>query len=253
MDIRKYLKQKKVAQPLFEVLLLLRGLFFYGNRHQCPCCGWHNRTFIKSGFSLKRRDNGYCPRCNSKARHRRNFLFLESKTDIFNTDLRLLHVAPKYCLSRAFVKRKNFEYLAIDLQKSYNIGSLMDLSFSAILSNSMDVIVCIHVLEHIENDRQAIREIHRILKPGGWAIISVPIRLTEPTYEDPAIVSEIDRMREFGEKSHVRIYGGDFINRLMDGGFEVTLDRGDQLNPHQMEKYGLMDDENIFLVTKSIQ
>jgi predicted SAM-dependent methyltransferase len=253
MKIKTYLKQKKVTQPLFEVLLLLRGLLFYGNKHQCPCCGWHNRIFIKSGFSLKKRENGYCPRCNSKARHRRNFLFLESNTDFFNDDLRLLHVAPKYCLSRAFIQLPNIQYLAIDLKNSYNIGSLMDISCSAISSNAIDVIVCIHVLEHIENDRQAIRELHRILKPGGWAIISVPIRLTEPTYENPSVVSEIDRLREFGEKDHVRIYGSDFINRLKDGGFEVTLDRGDLLDPHQMRKFGLLEDENIFLVRKSIQ
>ncbi len=250
MDIRKFLKPEGLLRPFLEVVLFFRGLMFIGTKIHCPCCGWSFRYFIKSGNSLKRRDCGYCPRCNSKARHRRNFLYLKRRTNLFQDDLRLLHVAPKYSLSRVFSKLKKLDYIAIGLQNDLNITALMDLSKTSFSSNVVDCIVCIHVLEHIETDRLAIGELYRVLKPGGWAVVSVPIRLDQITYEDPTITSRADRKREFNEKDHVRIYGYDFEDRLKDAGFEVEKNLGTSLDPNDMRKYGLMDDETIFHLTK---
>jgi predicted SAM-dependent methyltransferase len=126
----------------------------------------------------------------------------------------------------------------------------MDITEIPFHSESYDAIICIHVLEHIEKDRRAIKELFRVLRPGGWALISVPIRLDQRTFEDPAIVTPEDRKRHFGEEEHVRFYGIDFSQRLEEAGFQVQLDRGQDLDPKTREKYGLLDDENVFYCKK---
>ena len=102
-------------------------------------------------------------------------------------------------------------------------------------SESYNAIICVHVLEHVENDRRAIGELFRVLKPDGWALITVPIDFTGETYEDPAIVEPGERKKHFGEEQHVRIYGFDFPERLQACGFQVLLDRGEDV-PLEMEK-----------------
>ncbi len=118
-------------------------------------------------------------------------------------------------------------------------------------SNSFDAIICIHVLEHVDDDKSAIGELYRVLKPGGWALISVPIDFRRDTYEDPSIVSPEDRQKHFGEPQHVRFYGRDFGDRLRAAGFEVRLDRGADVPAETKKQYGLMDDENVFYCTKT--
>ena len=119
-----------------------------------------------------------------------------------------------------------------------------------IQSGKFDAVICIHVLEHVEDDIMAIEELARVLKPGGWAFISVPIRLDQNTYEDPSIVLPEKRREAFGEESHFRFYGIDLIDRLKKGGFDVKLDRGSNIDKNMMMKYGLNDDENIFYCIK---
>ncbi|MBN1449874.1 MAG: hypothetical protein JW963_02580, partial [Anaerolineales bacterium] len=80
--------RKSIPPQLIEALLAVRSLLFIGNRFTCPCCEWKLRAFTFGGASLKVRHLGYCPRCNSKARHRRDWLYLEQKTNLFVDHLR---------------------------------------------------------------------------------------------------------------------------------------------------------------------
>jgi SAM-dependent methyltransferase len=193
---------------------------------------------------------GYCPRCNSKARHRRWWLFLQQNTNLFTDKLRLLHVAPNYCMSRRFSKLPNIDYVGVDYNNHRNICIKMDLPAAPLRSNSFDALICMHVLEHIPEDRQAMRELYRVLKPGGWAGISAPIRLDQKTYEDPSITSPQERERAFGETVHVRYYGYDLVDRLEEAGFQVKMYPGREVDAADRQKYGLRDDENIFYCTK---
>jgi SAM-dependent methyltransferase len=102
------------------------------------------------------------------------------------------------------------------------------------------------VLEHVEDDRAALAELCRVLRPGGWAIVTVPIRLDLLTYEDPAITAPAERARAFGERGHVRRYGRDFAERLKAAGFEVRLDRADAVPRALQARFGLRRDEHIF-------
>jgi SAM-dependent methyltransferase len=243
--------KKPIINQSIEILLTLRALLFIGNKYTCPCCGWKVRAFTHGGSSLRVRPLGYCPRCNAKARHRRWWLFLQTETNLFINHLRLLHVSPNYCLSRRFITLPNIEYVGVDFYNHRNICIKMNLPATPILSDTVDAILCIHVLEHIQEDRKAIHELYRVLKPGGWAGISAPIRLDQPTYEDPSITSPEERQRAFGETVHVRYYGFDLMDRLEEAGFQVKFFPGKDVDQLSRKKYGLRDDENIFYCTKN--
>ena len=96
---------------------------------------------------------------------------------------------------------------------------ITDLPFD---DSRFDAIYCSHVLEHVPDDRKAMSELRRVLRPGGWAILQVPIKGIV-TFEDPAVTTPEDRERVFGQSDHVRIYGLDFKDRLEEVGFKVTI------------------------------
>jgi SAM-dependent methyltransferase len=209
------------------------------------------RAFTRGGASFRIRHLGYCPRCHAKARHRRIWLFLEQKTDLFEFPLRLLHVSPEYCFSRRLKKLSNLFYVGGDIADCPNIAIKMDLAATPLLSDSFDAVICIHILEHIEDDHRALSELYRVLKPGGWAVISVPLRWDRKTHENAKILSEEERERAFGETGHVRAYGNDFIERLEKCGFRAEVDLGKNVHQQAREKYGLRDDEDIFFCHKN--
>ena len=241
---------KKNLLPLIEIFLIIRALFFIGEKFQCSCCGWKLRAFTKGGGSYIIRSKGYCPRCNSKARHRRIWLFLKFQTNLFSDQQTLLHISPKYCLSRQLKKRNNINYIGADINPQVNINLNLDLTATPFKINSFDSVICIHVLEHIDNDTVAIQEIYRILKPGGWAVISVPIQLDQRTYEDPSINTPDGRKKAYGESGHYRIYGYDLLTKFETCGFQVQLDKATKVDNHTRETYGLQVDENIFYLKK---
>jgi ubiquinone/menaquinone biosynthesis C-methylase UbiE len=159
---------------------------------------------------------------------------------------KILHIAPEPCLADLIQKMEQVEYLSIDL---YNKNAMMkmditDISFS---DESFDLIICSHVLEHIPDDRKAMRELRRILKLTGKALILVPIK-SNITYEDPTIVDPLEREKFFGQVDHVRLYGPDVQNRLEEAGFKVTqLSTGDLVPANQMSRMGLKENETVYL------
>ncbi len=144
----------------------------------------------------------------------------------------------------------NIDYVAVDHNNHRNIAVKANLPAAPLSSGTFDAALCIHVLEHIQDDRQAMRELFRVLKPGGWAGVSAPIRLDQRTYEDPSITSPEERERAFGETVHVRYYGYDLKDRLEEAGFQVHMYPGAEVDLPSRQMYGLRDDENIFFCTK---
>jgi SAM-dependent methyltransferase len=114
-----------------------------------------------------------------------------------------------------------------------------------------DLVLCVHLLEHVADDRRAMREMHRVLKDGGVAVVSVPLRLDRPTREDTTITDPDEQQRVFGEEGHVREYGRDLGDRLADAGFEVTLDLASGVPEAVRSRFGLRSDENIFHCVKA--
>ena len=238
---------------LMEVFLLGRGVLFRGSRYRCPVCSTSIRAFTRGGGSLRVRDRGYCPRCNAKARHRRVWLHLELETELFERPHRLLHVSPKYCLMRRLARLEGIHYTAIDLETRLPHVAHGDVTELEHEDESFDAIVCVHVLEHVEDDRSAIGEMWRVLRPGGWAVVNVPVDLEARTYEDLSVTSPDARRRAFGEADHVRIYGFDISDRLRAAGFEVRLFRADRLPTDLLRRHGLTADEHVYHCVKALE
>ena len=253
--MRKFLqpfKGIKLPNAILEFLLGLRSILFIGSKYICPCCGWRLRAFTAGGISLKKRELSYCPRCNSKARHRRIWLFLDEHTNLFSDRLHIFEISPKYSFARRFRKMPNLSYVTGDLKRRPEAMVRMDLTATPIFSNSFDALSCVHVLEEIVQDGLAMSEIFRVLRPGGWAVVSVPTDMNAATYEDPSIVSSKDRKHAFGEPAHVRVYGYDLADRLRNNGFTVTVDLAEDLPLQKRSRYGLRTDENIFFCKKPV-
>ena len=129
-------------------------------------------------------------------------------------------------------------YLTADLLDT-GVMESMDITDIAWPDGSFDVIYCSHVLEHVVDDCKAMRELCRVLAPSGWAMLNVPITANE-TFEDPSVTDPRERIRQFGQKDHVRRYGPDYMDRLTAAGFEVTrISAGDLVADANIERYGL--------------
>ncbi len=162
----------------------------------------------------------------------------------------MLHIAPELQLSRLFRAQPSLDYLSADL-KSPRAMVKMDITDIPYPDHTFDVIYCSHVLEHVPDDRKAMRELHRVLKPGGWAILQVPIT-AKATVEDPAVTDPQERLRLYGQIDHVRRYGPDYKDRLVEAGFGVILEQFVQeLNERQVRRFGLNKCSPIHLCTKA--
>ena len=198
--------------------------------------------------------NTICHRCNSFDRGRLIYLYLMHRTRLFRNDVRLLHIAPEERLRKVLMTSPNINYFSADFQMQ-SVMVKLDITNIGCKDNLFDVIICNHVLEHIQDDRKAMSELYRVLKSDGFAILQVPISLLlETTYEDPALTSREEREKTFGQCDHVRIYALDYRNRLEEVGFQAEefkwtenlKDFGGKKN-----KYGLIKDEILYICRKS--
>jgi SAM-dependent methyltransferase len=162
----------------------------------------------------------------------------------------LLEVSPHYSFSRRWIRMNHLRFIGTDLAKRPHIGIRMDLTAVPLRSGTFDAILCVHVLEEILDDRAAMDELFRLVRPGGWVLVSVPTRLDRETYEDRSIISRKERRRAFGEEAHVRIYGRDLVERLRRSGFDVHVDLASDIRDDVVVKLGLRRDENLFLCTR---
>ena len=163
----------------------------------------------------------------------------------------MLHVAPEPALAPKFRAIPGLDYLSGDLDPAAAMVQ-MDITDIRYPDNSFDVIYCSHVLEHVPDDRRAMRELARVLKPGGWAVLAVPLREHAlATFEDPTITDPKNRDRFFGQSDHVRWYSAsDFQRRLEESGFSVTVDRfAEQFSDELVSRHGLSR-EAMYLVKK---
>ncbi|MBP0006876.1 methyltransferase domain-containing protein [Roseofilum sp. Belize Diploria] len=236
----------KIVSPILKV----SALWYAGDRVLCPCCEQQFRTFLP--FGANKRPNALCPGCLSLERHRLMWLYLQNKTSLLSEQLKVLHIAPEYWLQRRLKTVPNLTYWTADIQPGEAMLQ-MDITKIDYPDSSFDVILCSHVLEHIPDDTQAMRELCRVLKPGGWAILQVPLdRDREETVEGTRDLTLKERRQRFGHHDHVRMYGQDYQTKLEQAGFSVFVDRyPEELGINQIEYYGLMPSEDIYLCTLS--
>lgn len=228
------------------------AFFLKGKNYTDPIDGRSFRKFLPYGYE-RVRENVLAPGTLSLERHRLFWLYLKNETTFFTESHKVLHFAPEQAFYKRFRKMKNLDYTTTDLNSPI-ADVKADICALPFEDNSYDFLICNHVLEHIPDDAQAMRELYRVLAPGGTAIMQVPYdRNREETFEDDSITDPKERARIFGQYDHVRIYGMDFFKKLEGAGFNVeAVDYTSTMSDSDIDKYRLAQGELVPVGKKSI-
>ncbi|MEO5853965.1 MAG: class I SAM-dependent methyltransferase [Nocardioides sp.] len=182
----------------------------------CPVCAHTGRKAFRPGPDG--RPDARCPRCRSLERHRFLAVLLDCLRPALGDVDVLLDIAPYPLTTQVLQTLAPRRHLRLDLGLDNRlVDALADLTALPVADGSVDLVMCYHVLEHVPDDRRAMREIARVLAPGGLALVQVPIRFGTVTDEDPD-ADEDERTIRFGQRDHVRFYGDDFEDRLEECG-----------------------------------
>lgn len=239
---------RKYLQLVSHFFLRVLAVFYQGNQVACNVCTHQYRKFLPYG--RKARENALCPNCLALERHRLMWMFLEQKTNFFSAKLKVLHIAPELCFIDRMEAMGNLDYVTADLESPLAKVKMdvLDMPFE---NESFDVVFCNHVLEHVEDDIQACKEINRVLKPDGWGIIQSPVYEMPETLEDKSITDPAERERLFGQRDHVRKYGQDYAKRLSGSGLMVTENLFvKELDRETILRYALPEKEIIYYCQK---
>lgn len=265
---RKFQEIIKISRYYFMDKVLLKGLkgcvYLTGKMfpprklHACPACGRSFPYFypIVSGshFSF----NTQCPYCKSHERHRAQWLYYNEYTGLFQgRGSTVLHCEPEEIFFRKLYRNEGVDYYPVDKCEEYTVDGermrdYVDLTELPYEDDKFDYILCNHVLEHIPDEKRALSELKRVLKPEGVAFLSVPIDFERAnTLENPAYNTYVLRLKYYGQCDHVRLYGRDFQKRLENAGFHVNCIRiKDLYSKEDIWKYGLQETEEIYSCKK---
>ena len=210
----------------------------------CPVCGWRFDVF-KDDWN---RPQALCWRCGSHERHRAQMLLLQQRPQLLKETSELLHFAPEWCMERKLRATPELRYVTADLYMDA-ADLRLDLQAIDLPDASYGAVICSHVLEHVDDDAAAMRELRRVTKPGGWVLIMVPLDLNRlQTLEDPAITDPAERERVFWQYDHVRLYAPDIEGRLDAAGFAVEAIRPrDAFGEATFARAGLAEHDYIWL------
>ena len=220
-------------------------ILYRGGKFTDPIDGKNYRKFLPYGYK-KIRLNALSPGTLSLERHRLLWLYLKRETTFMKDKKKVLHIAPEQSFYRRFKEIEFWNYITLDLNSPLADikADITNLPFG---NNSFDLIICNHVLEHIQDDMIAIKEIYRVLKQNGVAIMQIPIDLERPkTFEDSKIKSNKKREESFGQYDHVRIYGRDFFERLGSVGFKTKkINYTKELSEEEIKRFSIIKGEII--------
>lgn len=217
----------------------------------CPVCEMPAEAFLPAG--TPQRQNVRCPSCGSLERHRLDWIFLRTRTNLFDGNpKKMLHVAPEPCFQSRLSRVESLNYVSIDRddRRAMLRMDLLDLDFR---DGVFGAIYCSHVLEHIVDDAKAIGELYRVCKPGGWAVLQVPINAAK-TFEDPSITEPEGRRKAFGSERHVRCCGPDYIERMAAAGFDTRMfHTTDIISLEDSARMGIQSNRTIFFCVRPVR
>ncbi len=234
-----------------------------GDKYTCPLCQYQSKDLSKLGSDLQvLREKkviggglriGGCFSCGANDREKLIFLYLKHHTTLFTSSskLRVLHIAPERRIAKQLLTLNLQEYICGDLYvEEYNYPDYvqnMDVLDIPFPDNHFDIILCNHVLEHIPADLDAMKSLCRVLKPGGKAILQVPISSNSATTDEDFTITDPKILEQrFGQFDHVRIYGQDYVARLQSAGFEVNRTNISAQYPNT----GVNLNEDLFICSK---
>ncbi len=244
-----YEKLKKLVKSIIPKGLLkrhegaLRAIVakqYKGVSQECNVCGYKLSQFIKL-------DNGdsLCPKCGCLPRTRRLLKLIQAEIDV--AEKAVLHFSPPKSLMEVLESGVCKEYVTTDFEGEFDAAKNLDITSMDEAEARYDIIICYHVLEHIEADTKAMSELYRILKSGGVCFIQTPFKVGS-IYEDALITSEADRLLHFGQEDHVRIYSVlGLEERLKSVGFDVEVRK---FKAEPINYHGLNSRETVLIASK---
>ncbi len=259
-----------IFKPIRYILKNIRRIQFYGSRYQCPVCSSrirtflplpnkyrvdisaHGRKFTVYDYETLNVEHYVCPVCFATDRERLYVLYLNKYVRDYGREQTLVHFAPEKELSRYIRRNTQFNYRTADLFMD-DVDDRIDITdMAGYPAESVDCFICSHVLEHIPDDRKALLELHRILKPGGWGIIMVPlIPNLDDTYEDLSKVTPEERLLHFGQEDHVRVYANrDIIMKLGEAGFDLHQLGVNDFGRERFDQCGITSKSRLYIVAK---
>jgi SAM-dependent methyltransferase len=247
----KALLPRKVIDQLVLVELGATAFRAVRGRHprECPICGYHGLFWAKGRQPMVM--DGLCPKCHSVGRHRQQQLLIDRHPDWLD-GRKVLHFPPEPCFDRRYAERiaasgGTYERAAYRPRRGETQADLQAMPYP---DASFDTLICNNVLEHVADDNQALREIARVLRPGGRALLTVPLfDAWEHTYEDPSITSDAGRDLHFNKDDHLRLYGRDFRDRLVRAGLAFSTYVATE---PEVSRFGLERGETIFIATPAM-
>ena len=232
-------------------LIRLNGLLYRGKNFGCNLCGKSFSKMMPHGNIP--RANAKCPNCLSLERTRVLWFYLKNHVLDKQAHLRVLHFAPEYGLKKVLRTYKNLDYKNVDIDPDL-ADEVADITNIPFPESSFDLILCAHVLGHVPDEKKAVEELFRVLKPDGQALVMTIIDWTrELTYENQQVTTASERLENYSEPDLVRLHGRDFSKRLANSGFNVeVIDYAKQLGDKARHDYSLGngDREIIFKCTR---
>lgn len=267
IDLNKFIEDLKnhneaLAKELLETQFLNKFLIeqlynIVDEKKLCPLCNKEFWTYLP--FGEIPRKNARCPYCGSLERYRAWYLFFNNHTNIFCNpvnEVKILHFAAEGFIYEKLSVLTNVDYYPVDIDPLggggvEGIRDVIDIQKIKYPDNMFDIIICNHVLEHVQDDIIAIKELYRVLKKSGIAYINSPVfdslefTLEKPEYNTPEL-----RLQYYGQHDHLRKYGMDYISRLESAGFSVKVILPNEIfNDSELSRYGLLKDEKIYQCT----
>lgn len=241
-----YQQLKSIVYALVPISLLRRckyplrwvvSLAYIGRTYHCRVCDMRLSRFVvlPTGDRL-------CPRCGSLPRTRRLYALLQQ--EVAGRDV--LHFSPSECLRHAMPTLSPRSYVTSDYEGEFAADLILDITALTLTDDSFDLIICYHVLEHVQRDDLAMEELHRVLRPGGRCYIQTPLH--SDLLEDLTVTDPGERLRRYGQRDHVRVYNvATLVSRLASAGLEVDVQHYRGAEP---VAYGYKEAEVVMVATK---
>jgi len=210
-----------------EVIRFPYALLYDGKKYTCNICNHNLKKYItaKNGEKI-------CPYCGSISRTRRLYQIIQNE---YQLNGKVLHFSPSRSLYRRLKKTNNISYYSSDFENEFIADYNYDITSIPVEDNFFDFIICYHILEHIINDKKAIEELHRVLKPKKTILIQTPFKDGD-IYENEEIISPEERLKHFGQEDHVRIYSVEGLKKRLEENNFTTV---------RIKEYSINDDNNV--------